>query len=123
MCILTKYFCPDKRNQCQNMSGSASVFIILEVSCVTTKLIVVFLILLTHRPKPQVEVAYLKPLRARVSLACRIQKISFRQGKASQKQSWFSRTAKALDVVLDEDLYPVSRSIQLQLAYCSMWTR
>ena len=54
--------------------------------------------------------SYLKPLRARVSLASQIQKIMSQQDKVKKTASWFSRSAKALDIQLDDDLYPSKSS-------------
>ena len=52
------------------------------------------------------EHAYVKPLQPQVSLAKQIHDITFRQSKASKRESWFTRSAQALDIELDEDLYP-----------------
>ena len=49
---------------------------------------------------------YLKPLQTRVSLAKQIHTMSFRQSKVKKTESWFARSAKALDVELDDELYP-----------------
>ena len=49
---------------------------------------------------------YMKPLNARVSLARQIHDSTFRQSKVKKSESWFARSAKALDIELDEDLYP-----------------
>ncbi len=54
-----------------------------------------------------VDGAYLKPLRARVSLAKQIHTIQFRKGKVKKQENWFSKSAKAMDIELDEDMYPV----------------
>jgi hypothetical protein len=51
---------------------------------------------------------YLKPLQARVSLAKQIHTASFRRSKAKETERWVTRSAKALDIDLDQDdvLYP-----------------
>ena len=55
---------------------------------------------------------YLKPLQTRVSLAKQIHTVSFRQSKVKKTESWFARSAKALDVELDDELYPDRNGLQ-----------
>ena len=51
------------------------------------------------------ESAYVKPLQPQVSLAKQIYTLTFSQNKAKKTESWFTRSAQALDVELDQDLY------------------
>lgn len=52
--------------------------------------------------------AYFKTIRQRVSLARQINTIEHRRHRAKSRDQWLTQSAKALDIELDEDLYPYS---------------
>lgn len=71
--------------------------------------IVIFATLHTDEELPSfpVDSAYLKAIRRRVSLARQIHKIEHQRNKSVRAEQWLSKSAKALDIELDEDLYPI----------------
>ncbi len=63
----------------------------------------------------------MKPLQRQVSLAKQIHNITFRLSKAKKTESWFSRSAQALDMELDEDLYlyiHIAASVNVVILAC-----
>lgn len=63
------------------------------------------------------EPQYLSALRARVSVARQLHKLSTQRERKRKTSNWFQQKAKALDMILDEDMYPlkISRFRMVQL--------
>ena len=58
-------------------------------------------------PNFPVDSTYLRTIRQRARLARQINDIEHRRHRAKTREQWLSQSAKALDIELDEDLYPL----------------
>lgn len=56
-------------------------------------------------PTFPVDPSYLKPIRVRVRLAKRIDSREHKQRKSKKSNDWLTQSAKAMDIVLDEDMF------------------
>ncbi len=52
------------------------------------------------------DVSYLRAVRKRVGVARRIDAAQHRQRKVKKSNDWFVQSAKAMEIDLDDDLYP-----------------
>ena len=59
-------------------------------------------------PSFPVDSSYLKAVRRRVSLARQLHSLEHQRNKAVRAEQWISKSAKAMDIEIDEDLYPFS---------------
>ena len=57
-------------------------------------------------PSFPVDSSYLKAVRRRVSLARQLHSLEHQRNKAVRAEQWISKSAKAMDIEIDEDLYP-----------------
>ena len=56
-------------------------------------------------PSFPVDSSYLKAVRRRVSLARQLHSLEHQRNKAVRVERWISKSAKAMDIKIDEDLY------------------
>ena len=57
-------------------------------------------------PSFPVDSAYMKAVRRRVSLARQVHTLEHQRNKVVRSEQWLTKSAKALDIELDEELYP-----------------
>jgi ATP-dependent RNA helicase DDX24/MAK5 len=53
-----------------------------------------------------VDSSYLKAVRRRVSLARQLHSLEHKRNKIVRAEQWISKSAKAMDIEVDDDLYP-----------------
>ena len=53
-----------------------------------------------------VDASYLKAIRQRVSLATQLHSLEHQRNKVVRAEQWLSKSAKAMDIEVDEELYP-----------------
>ena len=71
-------------------------------------------------PTFPMDTSYLRGLRDRVVLAKRIERVEHSTKRVQQGNKWFIQQAKAMDIELDQDLYPKCTRLT---TYCrdNMW--
>ena len=72
----------------------------------------------THTPIDELSTfpinpTYLKPIRVRVGLARRIDSREHKRRKSKKSNDWLIQSAKAMDIELDEDMYPWQLELNL----------
>ena len=68
-------------------------------------------------PSFPVDSAYLKAVRRRVSLARQLHSLEYKRNKTVRAEQWISKSAKAMDIEMDEDLYPKESAIYVHCLY------
>ena len=90
--------------------GGIIIFIMVAITC-RIMLNFHYVIIFTpysdeELPSFPVDSAYLKAVRQRVSLARQLHSLEHQRNKAVRAEQWISKSAKAMDIEIDEDLYP-----------------